>query len=108
MEALATQGDVQKLRRSYILHFAHTFQGEAQYLTGEFAAAERSEARAVELGRELNADAIVDRRRLSEVVIWLALAQARQGHTDQAARTIAPVVKFSIVPSANDTANRFP
>jgi tetratricopeptide (TPR) repeat protein len=94
LEALAPEGDVQTNTKAGILHFAYDVQGEAQYLTGDFAAAERSEARAAELRKTLGVDATDDHRRLNTLATWLAMAQARQGHTEQAASTIAPVAKF--------------
>ncbi|HLJ37100.1 MAG TPA: hypothetical protein VKT54_01685 [Steroidobacteraceae bacterium] len=94
LNAIAPQGGAQKFIKSIVLHFAYDAQGEAQYLAGDFAGAEHSEARAVELRKELGVDAMDDRRRLNVVTTWEAMAQVRQGRTEDAARTIAPVMKF--------------
>jgi len=76
------------------LYFAQHLQGRAEFLAGDFAAAEHSEIKAVEARKAAGAEAMDDRRFLYEAVTWLALAQVRQGHTSEAAQTIAPAVKF--------------
>lgn len=94
LEALNLQAESQTVVKTTILRFAYDFQGQAQYLAGDFPAAERSEARALELRRALGVIAIGDRRDEVQVRTWLAVSQARQEHADEAARTIAPAVKF--------------
>jgi len=94
LEAFTPQGDIEKTMKSGILHFAYDQQGEAEYLAGDLSAAERSETRSLELHKALGVAATDDLRRESTISMWLALAQAHQGHTDVAAKTIAPVVKF--------------
>jgi hypothetical protein len=94
LEAVTPQAAAQKVAKSLILHYAYDGEGEAQYLSGDFAAAEHAEADAIELRRQLGVDAMDDRRRLNVVLIWEAMAQARQDQASEAARTIAPVVKF--------------
>ncbi len=94
LEAVTPQGGAQKFLKSVILHFGYDNEGENAYLSGDFAAAEHAEAKAAELRRALGVDAMDDRRRLNVVLTWLSMAQARQGHTADAARTITPVVKF--------------
>ncbi|HYM43427.1 MAG TPA: hypothetical protein VET46_11765 [Steroidobacteraceae bacterium] len=95
LDSVAPQGGEQKFIKSFVLHFAYDAAGEAHYLAGDFAAAEHSEAGAVELRKELGVDAMDDRRRLNVLLMWEAMAQARQsGRLNDAARTIAPVVKF--------------
>ncbi|HLY51834.1 MAG TPA: hypothetical protein VKQ31_02385, partial [Steroidobacteraceae bacterium] len=94
LNAIAPQGGAQKFIKSIVLHFAYDAQAEAQCLAGDFAGAEHSAARAVELRKALGVEAMDDRRRLNVVTVWEAMAQARQGRTADAARTIAPVVKF--------------
>ncbi|HEV2284567.1 MAG TPA: hypothetical protein VGR80_00880, partial [Steroidobacteraceae bacterium] len=94
LEKAVTPGGPQRFAKTNILHFAYEFAGSAQYLAGDFAGAEKSMNLAVEARRQLGADAMGDRRELNQFLSWLAMAQARQGHTAQAAATIAPVVKF--------------
>ncbi|HEY2276085.1 MAG TPA: hypothetical protein VGH61_11340 [Steroidobacteraceae bacterium] len=94
LEAVTPQGGAQKFLKGLILHYAYDGEGESAYLAGDFAAAAHSEAKAAELRKALGVDAMDDRRRLNVVLTWLAMAEARQGHTGDAARTIGPVVKF--------------
>jgi tetratricopeptide (TPR) repeat protein len=93
-EAVAPQNGTQKFTKSILLHYAYDALGEAQYRSGDFGGAEHSEALAVDLRRQLGTDAMDDRRRLNFVLIWEAMAKARQDNKSDAARTIAPVVKF--------------
>ncbi len=94
LEALKPQAESHKVVKTNVLRFAYDFQGQAQYLAGDFPAAERSEARALELRKTLGVVAIGDRRDEVQILTWLGVSQARQGHTEEAVRTIAPVVKF--------------
>lgn len=48
-----------------------------------------------------------DRRLLNDDLTWLALAQVRQGHTSEAAQTIAPVVKFQRELTARNRSDRW-
>jgi len=89
------------------LYFAQHLQGRAEFLAGDFAAAERSEAKAVEARKAAGADTMDDRRFLNEAVTWLALAQARQGHGREAAQTIAPAVKFQRELAARNRGDRW-
>jgi hypothetical protein len=94
LEVLAPQGDALKNQKLGLLQFTYDFKGEAEYLAGDFAAAERSEARALEAHKAMGLQATDDLRRDGAISTWLALAQARQGHNDEAAKAIAPVVKL--------------
>ena len=94
LEPAVTQGGAPGYFKTSILHFAYGSAGSAQYLAGNFAASEKSMSQAAALRRQMGADAMGDRRELNQFLSWLAMAQARQGHTAEAAATIAPVVKF--------------
>ena len=94
LEAVTPKGGDQPFYKSIDLHYAYDDEGQTEYLSGDFAAAERSEAKAAEIRKALGVDAMDDHRRLNIVLTWLAMAQARQGHTGDAATTIGPVVKF--------------
>jgi hypothetical protein len=94
LEAITPHDGQQAFDKSFSLQFAYDAEGEAQYQLGDFAAAERSEARAAEERKAAGVGATDDQRRLSRISTWLAMAQARQGHTGDAAKTIGPVVKF--------------
>jgi hypothetical protein len=94
LESVTPQGGSERVTKTVILHFAYEFAGYAQFLSGDFAAAERSEAKAAELRKQLGVDEMGDRRELNSLLTWVAMAQARQSHLAEAAATIAPVVKF--------------
>ena len=73
---------------------SYDIYGRTAYLAGDFATAEQNEIRAAAERKGAGIDATGDHRRYNEILTWLALAQARQGHAQQAAQTIAPVVKY--------------
>jgi hypothetical protein len=87
-------GGAQETSKYLTLYFAYSAEGRAEYQLGDFAAAERSAAKAVEASRASGAEATDDLRRRAEVSTWMAMAQARQGRMSEAARTIRPVVRF--------------
>jgi hypothetical protein len=93
LEAITPKGGSQKFLKVLILRYGNDFVGEAEYRLGDFVAAERAMARAVDQRKASGADAIGDRRDLNGLLTWLAMMQARQGHRDEAAKTIAPAVK---------------
>jgi hypothetical protein len=89
------------------LYFLHDAAGRSAYLAGDLAAAEQSLTQAVEERTASGIGAIDDRRQLETLHTWLALAQARQGHTEQAALTIAPAVKFQRELAARNRGDRW-
>src|SRR5262249_46616634 len=93
LEMVAPRGELQ-FWKNLELYFAQEIGGRAAYLAGDFAAAEHSEANAVEARKAAGTESVDDRRFLGQAVTWLALAQVRQGHTREAAQTIALTVKF--------------
>ena len=94
LEAVTTRDAQQARQKSFWSTFAYDAEGQAAYRMGDFAAAEHSATRAVEERKAAGANATDDRRSLEQDLTWVAMAQARQGHLAEAARTIAPVVKF--------------
>jgi tetratricopeptide (TPR) repeat protein len=94
LQAAKASGDWQEAEKYISLYFALHVAGRAEYLLGNFPAAERAERGALEARKHWPSEATTDRRQLGELSIWLALALARQGRLDEAAREIAPVVKF--------------
>jgi hypothetical protein len=94
LEAITPKGGSQKFLKVLILRYGNDLVGEAEYRLGDFVAAEGAMARAVDQRKAIGADAIGDRRDLNGLLTWLAMIQARQGHRDEAAGTIAPAVKF--------------
>jgi len=68
--------------------------GRAEFLLGNFSTAEQAERAALEARKHWPSASTSDRRQLGELTTWLAMTLARQGHLEEAAREIAPVVKF--------------
>jgi hypothetical protein len=89
------------------LHRLHYLEGRAEYLSGDFADAERSESKSAQARKAAGIDNTDDRRRLHEVETWRAMAQVRQGHLSDAAQTIAPVVKFQRDLAAHNRGDRW-
>jgi hypothetical protein len=106
LQAIAVHG-VQEYIRQIISEVAYEDEGRAEYLSGDFAAAERSEAAAV-LGRKAaGTDNIFDQRGLEELQTWLAMALAREGRLSEAAQTLAPVVRFQRQLAARNHGDRW-
>jgi len=95
------------LPKTQILNFAYETEGRAEYRSGDSAAAARSEAKAVAARKASASNTTDDRRQLNELLTWLALAQAGEGHTSDAAQTIAPVVKFERELAARNRGDRW-
>jgi hypothetical protein len=93
--------------RTVTLLYGYNTEGHAEYLSGDFAAAEHSEAKAAQARRAAGTGAGDDERQLDEILTWLALAQVRQGHTADAAKTIAPVVKYQRELAARNRGDRW-
>jgi hypothetical protein len=94
LQAMTPQGEQAKFIKQIIAQFAYDTEARAEYFGGEFAAAERSETAAAAERKAAGVDSNGDHQRLDEILTWLALAQGRQGHVSEAARTIAPVIEF--------------
>jgi hypothetical protein len=94
LQAATAQPGAQEFQKNLSLHYAWDVEARAAYQLGDFAAAERSAAKALAVRRAVGTEATDDRRRLAELSTWIAMAQARQGHTSEAAQTITPVVTF--------------
>jgi hypothetical protein len=94
LQSAKASGEWQDAEKNISLYFALHVAGRAEYLLGNFPAAERAERGALEARKHWPSEATSDRRQLGELSIWLALALARQGRLDEAAREIAPVVEF--------------
>ena len=93
LQALKPMGDLEKSQTFITLFAAAHVAGRVAYLQQAWQAAEREEHTAYEGRKVWGTQAIPDRRDLGEVSTWMAMAQARQGKYQDAAATIAPVVK---------------
>ena len=106
LETVAPHGELQ-FWKNLELFFAQEIGGRAAYLAGDFAAAEHFEANAAQARKAAGAESVGDRRFLGQAVTWLALAQAGQGHSSEAAQTIAPTVKFQRELAARNRGDRW-
>jgi hypothetical protein len=94
LQAATAHGVGQENQKQVSLYVGFLFQGKAEYELHDFPAAERSLHKALGYRKSVAGDTVFDKRDLGEISTWLAMAQARQGHTGEAAQTIAPVVKM--------------
>ncbi len=94
LQSVTPHGGEQEFSKYLTLHFTYMVEGRAEYQLGDFVAAERSEVKAVEASKASGAEASDDQRRRAQCSTWIAMAQARQGRTSEAARTIGPVLRF--------------
>jgi hypothetical protein len=69
-------------------------QGQAEYMLGDYAAAERTMRVALEARQRWPLNTVFDRRQQGEVLIALAMSLARQGRTADATQVINPVVQL--------------
>jgi tetratricopeptide (TPR) repeat protein len=81
-------------QRQYVTTVVYEILGRSAFGLGDYAASERALKVALEARRNIAGEATDDQRWLADVTMWLAMAQARAGNTQQAARTLAPVVKL--------------
>jgi hypothetical protein len=94
LQGITPHGGLQGFQKQISLYVAYHTLGRAEYQLGDFSAAEQAELKALEARKAAGGDAVSDRRDLGELSTWIAMAQARQGHTSEAAQTIAPIIKF--------------
>ena len=80
--------------RAVLFHQVNHYEGRADYMLGEYAAAEKAERASIEERKHTPIEAVSDRRDIGELSTWLAMAVARQGRAAEAAGIIAPVVSF--------------
>jgi tetratricopeptide (TPR) repeat protein len=88
-----TDGPLQEFQKYITLFTADHAAGRADYLAGDYAAAEKSERDAL-AAREQSGltNAVQDKRDIAEATTWLGLAIARQGRSPEAAKTLAPAL----------------
>jgi hypothetical protein len=106
LQAIAVHG-VQEYYKQLLSGFADADVGRAEYLSGDFAAAEHSEAAAVLERKAAGTDNIFDQRSLEGLQTWRAMALAREGRLSEAAQTIAPVVSFQRQLAARNHGDRW-
>jgi len=106
-QAVTSKSGFQEIQRNVALYMAADVAGHAEYLLGDFAAAEKAERAAVDARKKYLTDAVSDRRDVAEKSTWLAMTLARQGHLDEAAQVIDPVVKFHRELAAKNRGDRW-
>ena len=94
MEATKPDGGLQESQKYISLWVGYHVEGRADYMLGDYAAAERAERAAMASRKHTPIEAVGDRRDVGELSTWLAMAIARQGRVAEAAQLIGPVVKF--------------
>jgi hypothetical protein len=106
-QAIKPERGLQKVQKYVTLFLAADIAGHAQYLLGNYPAAERAQRVAVEARKQYLTQAVGDRRDLAEKSTWLAMALARQGRLDEAAQVIGPVIKFQRELAAKNHGDRW-
>ena len=91
---LTPEQGVQENEKYITLFWAANVAGHAEYLMGEYPAAEREQREALAARKKFVTETIGDQRNVAEISTWLAMAIAKQGRLAEAATVIAPVVKF--------------
>jgi hypothetical protein len=91
---ITPESGLQENQKFTSLFVAYHVEGRADFLLGDFAAAETAERAAIAARKHTPIEAVADKRDIAELSTWLAMAMARQGHLEESARMIAPVVKF--------------
>jgi tetratricopeptide (TPR) repeat protein len=94
LKLLRPKGGVEAQQWNISMLWAGATEGPAAYGLHDYAAAERAQRAAVEAKQYLGTKGVDDQRALGGFTTWLTMAVARQGRMDEAARLIAPVVKF--------------
>ena len=94
MEDSKTIPGFQEVQKIVTIYLAAHVAGQADYLLGDFAGTERAERIAVERRHQFQDQQVGDRRDIGIKSTWLAMAIARQGRADEAAKLIAPVIKY--------------
>jgi hypothetical protein len=93
-QALKPQKGFQEIQTYVTLYIASDIAGRADYLKGDYAAAESAERLAVESRKKYLTDAVGDRRDVAIKSTWLAMALARAGKLGEAMQVVGPVVQF--------------
>ncbi|HKB47829.1 MAG TPA: hypothetical protein VKC57_09040, partial [Ktedonobacterales bacterium] len=102
LQGITPHGDFQANQRDLSVWVSAHIAGRAEYLLGDFAAAEKAEREALARRKPWVNSGASDQRQMCETATWLAMAVARQGRTAEAAQTIAPWVKYQRELAARD------
>ncbi len=94
LKQLRPKAGVEVQQWNIVALWAGATEGPAAYGLRDYAGAERAQRAALEAKKYLGTQGVDDQRGLGGFTTWLAMAVARQGRMDEAAKLIAPVVKF--------------
>jgi tetratricopeptide (TPR) repeat protein len=94
LQTVKADGGLQEFQKYENIYLAAGIAGQAEYLLGDFVAAERGMRAAIEARKNWPTQSTADRRDQSVNSIWLAMALARQGHFAEAMQIIEPVTKY--------------
>jgi len=94
LQALKVKGGVEEFEKNTLLFWAGLSAGQTAMVQKDYAAAEQS-LRTALAGRSAQGTTSMDDRRTEATIsAWLAMALSRQGKTAEAAKLIAPAVKY--------------
>jgi hypothetical protein len=93
-QGITPHGAMQESLKTQVSFNAVDQMGQAEYMLGDPAAAERSMRAALEIHKRWATQTDFDRRDEARVSTLLAMALAREGRAADAAQVIDPVVKF--------------
>jgi tetratricopeptide (TPR) repeat protein len=94
VEATKPAGGQQEFQKFISLFVGYHLKGRAEYLLGDYTAAEKAERASLEARSRSPIEAVGDRRDIIELSTWLGMAVARQGRLAEAEKIVAPAVKF--------------
>ena len=94
LQTVKQSSDEAQAQKNFVASILYDIEGRSAYELGDFAAAERAERNSLEAHHGQGGEATDDQRRKAEISSWIALTQARQGRSADAARTLAPVIKL--------------
>jgi hypothetical protein len=92
--ALVPHGGNEEFFRNATIFYTADITGQAEYMLGDYAAAERTLREGMDARNHWPTRNNGDRREQAEVSTYLAMAIAREGRPAEAASVIAPVVKL--------------
>ncbi|MGH8268209.1 MAG: hypothetical protein ACRETS_12885, partial [Steroidobacteraceae bacterium] len=107
LQDTTAHGGLQRFQKFLGLYIGYFTEGRAEYLLGDFAGAERSLHAALAARKVMGGEDIGTQRDLGELNTWIVMAQARQGHLNEGAQTIAPVVRMQRQLAARNHGDRW-
>jgi tetratricopeptide (TPR) repeat protein len=94
MQGIKPNGGYQDFYKSACIFYPDRLKGEAEYLLGDYAAADQTLNQALEARTHWPMNTDDNRREQAEVSTMLSLALLGEHHRDEAQRIIEPIVKY--------------